>query len=160
MQEGEFCNTALPVHLQTNADVHFSQNFYKATRNADSSLTAFLTADRCRLPFCVTLPDCLLWVSSSNSPLTGILLPTTGRVEISSSNLCLVSRQNKKKRSSVWCTHFIVSRSCIQRVSGEFCILQSNGVRQLHKHPKIFGAAKSCQKKSKTFGFSKYIKGS
>ena len=37
VQEGWFRDTGFPVHLQTNADVHPSRNFHKATRNADSS---------------------------------------------------------------------------------------------------------------------------
>ena len=40
-------------------------------------------------PFCITLRQLLLWVPFSNSSLTGIPLPTSSRVEISSSGLCL-----------------------------------------------------------------------
>ena len=40
--------------------------------------------------------NCFLWVPSSNS-LTGVPLPTSGRVEISSSGLCLLSRQNRQR---------------------------------------------------------------
>ena len=40
--------------------------------------------------------NCFLWVPSSHF-LTGVPLPTSSRVEISSSGLCLVSRQNRQR---------------------------------------------------------------
>ena len=55
------------------------------------------SAVRCQLPFCVTLRQLLLWIPFANHSLTGVPLPTSGCVEISSSGLCLASRQNKQK---------------------------------------------------------------
>ena len=63
------------------------------------------SAVRCRQPLCVSLHQLLLSVPSSNSSLTGVPLPTSARVEISGSGLCLVSCQ----RLSAWRTPFVVS---------------------------------------------------
>ena len=54
------------------------------------------SAVRCRLPLCVTLRQ-LASVGSFFQLLSRVPFPTSGRVEISSSGLCLVSRQNKQK---------------------------------------------------------------
>ena len=110
VQEGWFRDTAFTLHLQTNADVHFSRNFYKATRNANSSWQAFphcfwtlshadwyLLLSVANCPSASPFTNYLLWVPSSNSYLTGIPLPTFGRVESSSSGLFWFRAKKKQK---------------------------------------------------------------
>ena len=86
----------------------FFAKFPQATRNADSSWRAFphcfwtlshadwslllSSVDCLSVPF----PNCFLWFPLP-TPLSDLPVPTSGRVEILSSGLCLVSRQNKQK---------------------------------------------------------------
>ena len=106
----QVCDTAFPVHLQTNADVHPSRNFLKATRNANSSWLVFphcswtlshadwsllLSGVDWPLPFRISLHQLFLWVLLSNSlwPCLAHFRSRRG-LEL---RLCLVSRQNKQK---------------------------------------------------------------
>ena len=59
-------------------------------------LVSLLSGIDCRLPFIVSLRQ-LLPLSSFFQLLTGVPLSTSSRVEISSSGLCLVSRQNRQR---------------------------------------------------------------
>ena len=65
-------------------------------------LSVFLTAlvsstVHCRLPLCVTLCQLPSLSSFFQLSLSGVPLPTSGHIEISSSGLCLGSHQNKQK---------------------------------------------------------------
>ena len=101
------------MHLQTNADVHFSRNFYTATRNANSTWLAFphcswtlphsdwsLLLSGVDCPSASPFANCLLWVPSSNWPFrfsrTCLSYPTSALVRDLESRP-LVSPQNKQK---------------------------------------------------------------
>ena len=121
MQEGELCNTAFSVHLQTNVDVHFSRNFYKATRNANSFWLAFL---RCFLLLTVVdcppaspFANCLLWVPFSYSSSLAFPCPLPVPSKISILNPLSGFAPKQTKGSSASRTTNIVSHIDIRRFS-------------------------------------------
>ena len=121
VQEGQVYDTAFPVHLQTNADVHPSRNFHKATRNADTSWLVFphcswtlsyadwsLLLSGVDCPSASPFSNCLLWVPSSNSSLWHSLAYFQLRQDLELRPLFgFASKQTK--RSFALRTPFIVS---------------------------------------------------
>ena len=113
-ERGSLCNTFVQfsVHLYTIAGVYFVQNFYKATRNANSSLTVFShcllmpTFLSRQLPHagCPPLPTVVNCLSLS---FLGHSFPPPLLVsrEISPSVLCVGFVPKQTKRSSDWRQH-------------------------------------------------------
>ena len=120
--------------------MYFSRNFYKATRNTNSSwlvfshcrplstqdceliLSVFLTAPglylnrlvssavRCRLPFCVTLRQLLSLGSFFQLPYLAFPFPLPVSSKISSINPLSDFAPKQTKGSSAWRTTYIVSQ--------------------------------------------------
>ena len=95
-QEEEFCNTAFPVHLYTNADVYFLRNFFKLLRMPTHlwPSSSLLTVVDC--PYASPFANCLLWVPFINN-WVAFHCPLPVSSKISSSGLCSVSRQNRQR---------------------------------------------------------------